>query len=58
MLHILDREIQWRKDQGKPEGFDTLRVRKPVIAVGAQEPLDDQKMLADYFREIYLYISI
>jgi hypothetical protein len=51
MLHIIEREIQWRKDQGKPEGFGTLRANKPVIAIGAEEPLDDQKMLADYFRE-------
>lgn len=50
MLHILEREMEWRKKQGRPEGFDTLRAHKPVIAVGAQQPLDDQKMLADYFR--------
>lgn len=42
--------MEWRKKQGRPEGFETLRAHKPVIAVGAQEPLDDQKMLADYFR--------
>jgi hypothetical protein len=51
MLHILEREMEWRKKQGRPEGFDTLRAHKPVIAVGAQQPLDDQKMLADYFRK-------
>ncbi|RAO65566.1 uncharacterized protein BHQ10_001578 [Talaromyces amestolkiae] len=49
MLHILEREMEWRKKQGRPEGFETLRTHKPVIAVGAQQPLDDQKMLADYF---------
>ncbi|GAM41485.1 hypothetical protein TCE0_042f14642 [Talaromyces pinophilus] len=49
MLHILEREMEWRKKHGRPEGFDTLRAHKPVIAVGAQQPLDDQKMLADYF---------
>lgn len=51
MLHILEREVQWRKEQGRPEGFETLRAHKPVIAVGAEAPLDDQKMLADYFRK-------
>lgn len=50
MLHIIERETQWRKAQGKPEGFATLRAHKPVIAVGAEQPLDDQRMLADYFR--------
>lgn len=50
-MHILEREIQWRREQGKPEGFGALRAHKPVVAVGAEEPLEDQKMLADYFRE-------
>jgi hypothetical protein len=57
MLHILEREIEWRKQQGKPEGFGTLRANKPVIAVGAEEPLDDQKMLADYFRGCLAFTS-
>ncbi|KAJ5937934.1 Nucleoside hydrolase [Penicillium verhagenii] len=49
MFHILEREIQWRRDNGKPEGYDTLRAFRPVVAVGAEDPLEDQKMLADYF---------
>lgn len=52
MLHIIEREMQWRKEQGRPEGFDALRAHKPIIAVGAEEPLEDQKMLADYFRKM------
>lgn len=51
MFHILEREIQWRRDNGKPEGFGTLRAFRPVVAVGAEDPLEDQKMLADYFRK-------
>lgn len=51
MLHVLDREMLWRKKQGRPEGFGALRAHKPIVAVGAREPLDDQKMLADYYRE-------
>lgn len=58
MLHILEREMEWRKKQGRPEGFETLRTHKPVIAVGAQQPLDDQKMLADYFRMYCLTLLI
>ncbi|KAE8348070.1 Inosine/uridine-preferring nucleoside hydrolase domain-containing protein [Aspergillus coremiiformis] len=49
MFHILEREMQWRKEQGRPEGFGALRASPPVIAVGAEDPLEDQKMLADYF---------
>ncbi|KAJ5717183.1 Inosine/uridine-preferring nucleoside hydrolase [Penicillium malachiteum] len=49
MFHVLEREMQWRRDTGKPEGYGTLRASRPVVAVGAQEPLENQKMLADYF---------
>lgn len=50
MFHILEREIQWRRENGRPEGFGAMRAFRPVVAVGAEEPLEDQKMLADYFR--------
>ncbi|KAJ5902012.1 hypothetical protein N7495_002540 [Penicillium taxi] len=49
MFHILEREIQWRRENGQPEGFGTLRAFRPIVAVGAEEPLEDQKLLADYF---------
>lgn len=50
MFHILEREMQWRRDNGRPEGFGSLRAHRPILAVGAEDPLEDQKMLADYFR--------
>ncbi|KAJ5082517.1 Nucleoside hydrolase [Penicillium argentinense] len=49
MFHILERETQWRRENGRSEGFGTMRAFRPVVAVGAQDPLEDQKMLADYF---------
>ncbi|EAW07671.1 putative nucleoside hydrolase [Aspergillus clavatus NRRL 1] len=49
MFHVLEREMQWRREQGRPEGFGALRACRPVVAVGAEDPLGDQKMLADYF---------
>ncbi|KAJ9195549.1 hypothetical protein DTO021D3_5065 [Paecilomyces variotii] len=49
MFHIIEREKRWRKEHGKPEGFGALSASKPVVAVGAEEPLEDQRMLADYF---------
>ena len=51
MFHIIEREMQWRRENGKPEGFGALKAFKPVVAVGAEQPLRDQKKLADYFRE-------
>lgn len=50
MFHILERETQWRRENGRAEGFGTMRAFRPVVAVGAEDPLEDQKMLADYFR--------
>ncbi|KZF22261.1 inosine-uridine preferring nucleoside hydrolase-like protein [Xylona heveae TC161] len=49
MFHVLEREIKWRQEQGLPTGFDTLRSKKPLVAVGSEEPLADQRMMADYF---------
>lgn len=50
MFHILEQETQWRRENGRAEGFETMRASRPVVAVGAEDPLEDQKMLADYFR--------
>lgn len=50
MFNVIEKELAWRKNQGLPEGFETLRECKPVVAVGAREPLGGQTMMADYFR--------
>lgn len=50
MFHILEREVEWRRQNGKAQGYGTMCAFRPVIAVGAEDPLEDQKMLADYFR--------
>jgi inosine-uridine nucleoside N-ribohydrolase len=69
LFHQIEKEMAWRKSIGKPEGFDMLKVLKPlgilspaphstlyayllilyVVAVGANEPLADQLVMADYF---------
>ena len=50
MFNVIEKEMEWRRDQGLPEGFDTMRRFKPVVAVGAREPLGGQTMMADYYR--------
>jgi hypothetical protein len=50
MFYHIEREIAWRKAEGKPLGFDALRKRKPLVAVGPKHPLADQMLMADYFR--------
>jgi hypothetical protein len=51
MFHILERETLWRQEQGRPPGFAALQAQRPVVALGAEEPLEDQTLLSDYFRE-------
>ena len=51
MFHILERETLWRQEQGRPPGFGALQTQRPVVALGAEEPLEDQTSLSDYFRE-------
>ncbi|KAL8626508.1 hypothetical protein Q9189_007791 [Teloschistes chrysophthalmus] len=49
MFHVIEKEIRWRKDNGRPEGFDALKKSKPVVAVGADEPLGGERMKAAYY---------
>ncbi|KAI7482125.1 fungal transcriptional regulatory protein [Hortaea werneckii] len=49
MFYHIEKEIAWRKSQGKPIGFDTIRKTKPVVAVGPEHPLADDMLMADYF---------
>ncbi|KAL2387899.1 hypothetical protein RJ035_003841 [Blastomyces gilchristii] len=53
LFHTIERELKWRREHGKPEGFDSLKKCKPTIAVGANRPLEDEMMMADYFREAF-----
>ena len=50
MFSVIEKEMQWREDRGLPKGFDTMRRCKPIVAVGAKEPLGGQMLMADYYR--------
>ncbi|EQB43503.1 inosine-uridine preferring nucleoside hydrolase [Colletotrichum gloeosporioides Cg-14] len=52
LFHVLEKELAWRKENGKPEGFESLRAYKPIVAVGAEHPLEDDELAADYFHGI------
>lgn len=51
MFHVLDKEVQWRKEQGKPEGFGALRAFKPLVAIGPEHALEAEILMEDGFRE-------
>lgn len=56
MFHIIERELQWRREQGR-SGFKTMTTYRPTIAVGAQHPISDSLLLADYFRKQWNRVS-
>lgn len=50
MFNMIEKEMQWRKAQGLPEGYETVRRYKPTVAVGAEGPLGGSVLMADYYR--------
>ncbi|KAF9696006.1 hypothetical protein EKO04_006026 [Ascochyta lentis] len=52
LFHYIGKERAWRESQGRPKGFETLDERKPIVAVGATEPLAEHMMVADFFHGI------
>lgn len=58
MFHIIDRELEWRRKNNLPEGFEALKKCKPVLAVGADGPfLTEDTVIADYFRALVPFLS-
>jgi inosine-uridine nucleoside N-ribohydrolase len=49
-FHVIEKELEWRKSTGKPEGFGAMKANKPIVAVGPDHPLCDEELMADYFR--------
>jgi hypothetical protein len=50
LYHVLEKEFAWRKSQGRPEGYETLKAHKTIVAAGAEHSLADPVLAADYFR--------
>ncbi|RPA92194.1 nucleoside hydrolase [Choiromyces venosus 120613-1] len=50
MFHVLELERKWRRASGLPVGFGCLGAHKPLVAVGADRPLEEEEVImADYF---------
>lgn len=52
LFHVLEKEMEWRRGRGQLEGFDCMKSSKPLVAVGAEHPLEDEILMADYFRKL------
>lgn len=55
LFYHVEKEIEWRKAQGSKTGFETLLGgveggRRPMVALGPEHPLEDELLMADYFR--------
>lgn len=50
LFHVIEKELEWRRANGRFEGFGAMHASKPIVAVGADHPLDDEMLMADYFR--------
>ena len=50
IFHVLEKELKWRREKERPVGFDGMTKYRPLVAVGAAEPLHDRVENADYFR--------
>jgi hypothetical protein len=52
LFHVIEKELEWRRTRGQLEGFETMQTSKPIVAVGADHPLEDEILMADYFRTL------
>lgn len=73
LFSFIEKEKAWRREHGRPEGFEALNRTKPIgmwlfeslgmgrlltedaVAVGAEEPLAEHMMAADYFRKLSVF---
>lgn len=58
LFHVIEKELEWRRARGQLEGFEAMRTSKPIVAVGADHPLEDELLMADYFRMLSTLASI
>jgi hypothetical protein len=51
IFHVIEKELKWREARGQLAGFEAMLASKPIVAVGADHPLEDELLMADYFRK-------
>ncbi|CAH0027251.1 unnamed protein product [Clonostachys rhizophaga] len=49
LFNVLEKELAWRRQAGKPEGYHVLQTSLPIVALGAEHPLEGEDLAADYF---------
>lgn len=51
LFHVIQKELEWREANGRPLGFEAMRKSKPIVAVGPDHPLEEEELMADFFRK-------
>ncbi len=48
--------MAWREAAGRAgdAAFSALKAYKPIVAIGAEHPLEDELLMADHFRTFHL----
>ncbi|KAK4229530.1 pyrimidine-specific ribonucleoside hydrolase RihA [Podospora fimiseda] len=50
LFHVLEKEMAWRTSTGNSKGsYGALITYKPIVAIGADHPLEEEELVADYF---------
>ncbi|KAI1454142.1 inosine-uridine preferring nucleoside hydrolase [Annulohypoxylon moriforme] len=42
LFHVIEKEIEWRESRGEPAGYETFRRFRPIVAVGAENALNEK----------------
>lgn len=50
LFHVLEKELEWRESVGRAGGYAAMKACKPILAVGPEHPLEEESLMADYFR--------
>ena len=50
LFNIIDLELDYRKKHDLPIGFETLLKSPPIVACGADKPLETELIIASYYR--------
>ncbi|KAL5092440.1 hypothetical protein Trisim1_001693 [Trichoderma cf. simile WF8] len=48
LFHVIEKELEWRKSTGRSEGFEVMKSHKPIVALGADRPLQDEIATAEH----------
>ena len=51
LFNVLGKELAWRESVGRPSGYEAMKARKPIVAIGPEHPLEEETLAADYFRK-------